>query len=467
VANNVVTVRVGVVPTYRRTYNDWCRKLHEGCLAAFAGVEGMEVVSIPGAPAGAGPDAETGATPFGCVNSLDEAMAAVAFFRREPVDAIIICPLDFGDERSASKVAEQLGVPVLLFASKEPPPRPDGVRTSDAYCGTLSIASGLHRRGIPFCFAGLFFPDEAEFVGAVQTFVRAASVVAGLRNARIGQVGLRPQQFETVAFDESAVVRKFGLNVITADIADVLGRAAAYSDDDPAVQAAIAGVKAAIATVEMDGEHLQKAARLECALAEFWETEGLSAMAARCWPTSARVYGCSVCSTFGRLGDRHMLVACESDVLGAIAMLISYRAALGCTVPHFIDWTIRHRERDDWLLAWHCGNASPCLAADPDRTSLSPDGYLSFQLKPGPVTFCRPAERDGHWKMLIARGRIVPSENDLGGTWSWVEVPDHDRLYRTLIEEGFIHHASMIHGDQVAALEQACRLLEIEPVLVI
>jgi hypothetical protein len=43
---------------------------------------------------------------------------------------------------------------------------------------------------------------------------------------------------------------------------------------------------------------------------------------------------------------------------------------------------------------------------------------------------------------------------------------DHARLYRTLVEEGFVHHASMIHGDQVNALLLACKFLGIRPVLV-
>ena len=68
--------------------------------------------------------------------------------------------------------------------------------------------------------------------------------------------------------------------------------------------------------------------------------------------------------------------------------------------------------------------------------------------------------------MLIAGGAIIPSQETLAGTWSWVEVKDHARLYRTLVEEGFIHHASMIHGDQRAALLQACKFLDIQPMLV-
>jgi hypothetical protein len=34
------------------------------------------------------------------------------------------------------------------------------------------------------------------------------------------------------------------------------------------------------------------------------------------------------------------------------------------------------------------------------------------------------------------------------------------------VEQGFVHHASMIHGDQRRALLQACTFLGIEPVVV-
>jgi len=143
---------------------------------------------------------------------------------------------------------------------------------------------------------------------------------------------------------------------------------------------------------------------------------------------------------------------------------------------------MQHRDDPNRLLAWHCGNAPPCLARDAHEVALRSRrnmtgelppteadpmaGLCQFQLKPGAVTFCRLAEYDGEWKMLIAKGEIVPSEETLAGTWSWVAVRDHERLYRTLVEEGFIHHASMIHGDQTQALSEACRFLEIRPVVV-
>jgi L-fucose isomerase-like protein len=307
-------------------------------------------------------------------------------------------------------------------------------------------------------------------------------VVKGLHGVRIGHVGVRPPQFETVGYDETALIRKFGQNIIFANLSDITDRAGSYADDDPRVDGVIAEIRDTVAEITVADDYLRNAAKMELALVEFWSEHRLSAMAVQCWPSVQRLLGISLCAVYGRMTGRHMLTACETDVLGAVAMLVNYQAALGEVLPHFVDWTIQHRENPNWLLSWHCGNAPVCLAADPARTALrsrgdmvgelavergnAQAGLYQFQLKPGRVTFCRLAEYDDRWKMLIASGEIVPSDEELAGTWSWVQVSDHDKLYRTLVKEGFIHHASMIHGDQTNSLLLACKYLDIEPFVV-
>jgi len=478
-----VSVKLGFVPSYRR-WNDWAEQVRRDSLLALTQLPGVQVVAPQVAPADAAPDPATGATAYGAVHTLDEAEIMADRFAREQVDGLVVCPLDFGDERSAIKIAEKLRVPVLLVATKEPPglPGPGLLRASDSYCGNLSIAAGLHRRKLPFRFAGVFFPDEPGLRAEQEAFVQALAVVKGLRNARIGQVGVRPHTFETVAYDEIAMARKFGQNVIYANLIDMLSAARALPDDDPAVQDIIADMRRTVPTITVADDYVLKAAKLEAAVAAFWQQHGLSALAMQCWHSIQAEYGISLCAMFGRLTGRRMLTACEADVLGALSMLAQYQAALGQDLPHFIDWTIQHRDDPNRLLAWHCGNAPTCLARNADEVALrsrldmlgsepvtpgdAKAGLYQFQIKPGPVTFCRLAEYDGDWKMLIARGEIIPSDETLAGTWSWVQVRDHDRLYRTLVEEGFIHHASMIHGDQTAALTRACEFLGVQPVIV-
>ena len=160
-------------------------------------------------------------------------------------------------------------------------------------------------------------------------------------------------------------------------------------------------------------------------------------------------------------------------------MLAQYGVARKLTVPHFIDWTIQHQEDENTFLAWHCGNAPACLAAKPESIVVREQAILSmvvgeeraqgageFQLAPGPVTLSRLTEYDGEFKMLIASGEIVASEDALRGSWSWVRVPDLKFLYQVLAEEGFTHHASLIHGDQTAALEMFCLYAGIDVVRV-
>ncbi len=478
-----MTVKLGFVPSYRFRYTPWCQKMRDDSLAALGRIHGVEIV-VPQPAPNCNIDAEKGLTPYGAVNTLDQAEAIAEYFARQKVDGLVLCPMDFGDERSAAKIAEKLRVPALLYATKEPPAVNDASlgRVSDSYCGTLSMASALYRRKLPFHFAGIFFPDEPEFAEQAETFVRAVAVVKGLRGARIGQVGVRPATFETVGYDEAAMIQKFGQNVIYSELADIVAKAQGYTDDDPRVWEIVENICATVAKITVADDYLVKAAKMELALIEFWNTNKLSGMAIQCWPSVQRQIGISMCALYGRLTQRHMLTACEADVLGALAMLVNYRAALGETLPHFIDWTIRHREKDNWLLVWHCGNAPVCLAADPQQTALRSRrdmqgvlpinegdpmaGLCQFQIKPGVVTFCRLAEYDNHWKMLIATGEIIPSHETLAGTWAWVEVKDHARLYRTLVEEGFVHHASMVHGDQTQALIQACKFLDITPIVV-
>ncbi len=480
-----IKARVGFVPSYRFGEKGWCKKLRGDILTLMGSIDGLEVVAPQPSPGDVGVDPEMGLTPHGMVHTLEEGDAVTQYFRQQKVDGLVICPLDFGDERSAVKIAESLGVPVLLFATKEPPALdgPAMARASDSYCGNLSISSGLYRRKIPFHFGGIFFPDDPELRQVLEDFTRATAVVKSLMGARIGQVGLRPAPFETVAYDEVAMITKFKQNVIHADLSDLTMRAQSYQQGDPGLQSVIAEIRQVVKSITVSNEYLENEARLELALREFWENNRLSAMAMACWPSIQKMMGISVCALYGRLTGGGMLTACETDILGALAMLTNYSAALGETLPHFIDWTIQHRDNDNLLLAWHCGNAPASLASDPQlvalrsRRDMSGDlpviqndemaGLFQFQVKPGVVTFCRLAEYDNEWKMLISRGEIVPSDETLAGTWSWVQVPDHQRLYRTLVEQGFIHHASMIHGDQVEALRQACKFLAIQPIEVL
>lgn len=463
-------VKLGFVPAHRVPFDeDWARNMRRRCLEVMARVPDVEFVT---------PSEEL--TQGGLVRDDADADRVIELFRRERVQGIVIGAMTFGDEVSAVAVAQYLpGLPVLLFGTKEGEFLPDGGRRSDSFCGTLSISSGLYRRRIPFAFAGIVFPEEERFTAELNRFAATCNTVSHFLGARVGLVGPRPERFETCACDEVAMIQSFGQRLVPVALPAIFNAARALPDDDPGVQAVISDIRERAATTEVSDTTLLRLAKLERALLSFAAEKGLSAMGLQCWDVIQADYGVTPCLAMGRLTEQGIMTACEVDIYGALTMLAQYEATRRATVPHFIDWTIQHQEKENVFFAWHCGNAPQCLSAPGCRVNVrqhsilggqfegsAGEGTGEFQLREGTVTLSRLVEYDNQFKMLITKGEVIPDDRDLRGSWSWVQVEDLDRLYRILVSEGFIHHASMIHGDVTAELAQFGQFVGIDVVVV-
>jgi L-fucose isomerase-like protein len=463
-------IKIGFIPSHRVPFDEsWAVEMRKRTLKALSMIENMEVI-VP----------DESLTRKGLVRDDMDAEKVVHLFEKHKIDGIIIGTMTFGDEISALTIVSSFPqLPVLLFGTKEGPFAADGTRRSDSFCGTLSISSGLYRRKIPFIFAGICFPEESTFLESVANFVRTCAIVKGFLGARIGLVGSRPERFETCAFNEAAMIKQFKQRVVHRSLADLLHTAERLRDDDLEVQRIVQEIKEQADTSAISEESIRKIAKLELALKRFAEEKKLSAIGVQCWTAMQEVYGVSPCMAMGRLTDQGIMMSCEADIYGALTMLVQYLAALKKTPPHFIDWTIQHPEYENVFLAWHCGNAPPSLIREGCKVTvryhsilgdmLGPkrsEGTGEFQLKPGCVTICRLIECDGKFKMLITKGEIKESAQKLRGSWSWVEVPDLPALYNVLVKEGFVHHASMIHGDYTKAIIDFCYFLGIDVVVV-
>lgn len=460
-------IRMGFVPAHRAPFDEtWAEEMRERCLKAFKKNKTLEIVV---------PDKKL--TQGGLVRDDGDADKTIDLFREAGIDGLIIGTMTFGDEVAALTVASAFrDFPILLFGTKEGAFTADGNRRSDSFCGTLSISSGLHRRQIPFMFAGIVFPEEEAFQDSIDNFVRVCAVSEGFIGARIGLVGPRPERFETCIFSEDLLMRKFRQRVVPIDLPDIMAMAGA-PEGQAEIKKTGRSIKAQANLDAVDAAIVNKIAGLEYALSRFAEEKQLAAMGVQCWTAMQSVYGLSPCYAMGRMTDKGIMTSCEVDIYGALTMLIQYLAALGETVPHFIDWTIKHQEKGNTFLAWHCGNGPPSLVCKGTEVNISYHSILGttlgldrsmgtgeFQLNPGAVTLNRLQEQNGKFKMLITKGKAVKTQQKLRGSWSWVEVPYLEKLYRTLVEEGFVHHASLIHGDFTNAIREACKYLGIEVV---
>jgi len=463
-------LKIGFVPAHREPFDDgWAVRMRKRCLDALAGIPQLEVVA---------PDAKL--TAGGLVRDDGDADKTIELFKARGIQGLIIGTMTFGDEVSALSIASAFaGYPLMLFGTKEGPFTADGNRRSDSFCGTLAVSSGLYRRKMPFLFAGILFPEEDVFKQQMSDFVRVCAVVNGFIGARIGLVGPRPERFETCICNEDAMMLQFKQRVVPTSLLDIMQRVKGLKSSSPELQKIIRAMKKEADLSSLEGEAVKNIAGLQFALRQFAEEKGLAAMAVQCWTAIQEVYGISSCYALGRLTDAGLLTACEVDIYGALTMLVQHSASLKTARPHFVDWTIQHQEKKNVFLSWHCGNAPPSLVCKGCSINVMSHSILSkplgkentvgtaeFPLKPGVVTLNRLTERDGRFKMLITTGKILQPNQALRGSWSWVQVEDLDKLYRTLVKEGFTHHASLIHGDYTTAVREACELLAIDTVIV-
>jgi L-fucose isomerase-like protein len=465
-------VKIGFVPCHRLRFSEeWAVNMRRRVLSSLESLPEREKVEV------VVPDDSV--TRNGLVRNDADAEKVIRLFHDREIDGIVIGTMTFGDELPALTIAERMnGLPVLLFGTREAEFTDDGKRRSDSFCGTISIASGLNRRGLPFSFLGICFPEEETFSVGISSFIRTCNSIKGFRYARIGQVGPRPERFETCSINESPMILQFGQKVVPISLADLFHRADNLNPTD-GIESITDEIKSTSNCKHVSAKTLNKLARLEIILKRYVSERNLSVLALRCGTEMEEIYGVSACTVLGRLTEQGIMTSCEADINGVLTMLLQYLASLQTTPPFLFDWTIQHQTEDNLFLAWHCGNAPMSLRAMTsevmikDHSLLSPilgcekcEGTAEFQLKPGIVTLNSLAQYNGKFSLLVTTGEVIPSEDSLRGSWCWVKVKNLERLYRTIIEHGFSHHASLIYGDFKKPLDELCRFVGIEAVVV-
>ena len=154
-------------------------------------------------------------------------------------------------------------------------------------------------------------------------------------------------------------------------------------------------------------------------------------------------------------------------------MLLQRELTLEKGTPWLADILMLHPQEENLFMAWHCGNASVQLAAEGEAVrldshcSFDPDfkggiATAEFMFQPGDVTVNRLVEHHGVYKMLSVEGSMVKRDDSMRGAWSWVEVQNREKMLRTIVEEGFVHHVSIVHENVSKHIKEACKYLDIK-----
>jgi L-fucose isomerase-like protein len=409
-------------------------------------------------------------TKLGAVETWEHAKRCADLFRqnRDRIAGVLVSLPNFGDEKGVAdtlKLAE-LNVPVLVQAYPDDLGQLSVERRRDAFCGKISVCNNLRQYGIPFSLTDehTTHPFSDEFRRDLAGFVAQCRVVAGLRRARIGAVGARPNAFNTTRYSEK-LLQSAGISVSTMDLSDLFGRASRIADDDAGVREKIAEITGYASALQVPGSALTRMAKLAVVMLEWMDQNDLDASAIQCWSSMQQNFGVNVCTVMSMMSERLMPSACEVDIAGVVAM---YALQLASGRPSaLVDWNNNYGGDRNKCVFFHCGNWAKSFLPDIQigtapilGTTLGEEntyGAVAGRTPSGPVTFARIStdDKEGRIRAYVGEGRFTDDPLSTFGSRAVVEVPQLQKLMRHICRNGFEHHAAMNGSNCATVLASA------------
>jgi L-fucose isomerase-like protein len=440
--------KLGLIPANRGFFSDvLAKQIRDDTIQAMQAA-GIEVI-VP----------SEAQTKLGCVETRDEAQLCGKLFRGEDVAGIVVAAANFGDEQGVGITIREarLDVPILIFGGQEVEVLTPKTPRRDSFCGLISIAEALRQIGVRYTVARrpICFPTDESFAQEIRRFAAVCRIVSGIRTARYGLVGARPDAFWTCRTDEVAL-QQFGPTTVTLDLSEALTAMREMTDDEAGVKTAVAEMKADFDVSGVSEEVLVRLAKFEVFLRGFAQQAGLDAVAVQCWSSLQQNWGTCACTPLARLTNSGLLAACEADVLGAASM---HALTLASGTPSGLaDWNNLHNEDDELVNIWHCSAFAPCFAGDRPRIGVNPilgetygfekvAGTLCFHMKEQDLTLFRLSHDPGEgYAVAVCHGRVEANRADTFGALGWTRIKGLLPFYRDVVVRHFPHHIGFTEG---------------------
>jgi L-fucose isomerase-like protein len=405
-------------------------------------------------------------TKHGSVETFAHAKACAELFKRhaDRIEGIVVCLPNFGDEKGVADTIRLSGlrVPVLVQAYPDDLSQLSVERRRDAFCGKISVCNNLRQYGIAFSLTEdhTIHPNDPRYTTELLTFIAGCKVTHGLNGLRLGAVGARPGNFNTVRYSEK-LLEAHGITVVTADLSEILGAAQRFGDDHTRVKTKIAEIQGYAKATAVPSAKMLLMAKLGLALGDWMDANEIKATALQCWTSLQQNYGINACTIMSMLSERLMPSACEVDITGVLAM---YTLQLASGTPSaLVDWNNNYAGDPDKCVFFHCGNWAKSFLPDIE-ISVAPilgstlgventHGALAGRTPAGPMSYARITtdDRSGAIKAYVGDGRFTDDPLQTFGNRAVVQVPRLPELMRYICKNGFEHHVAM-SGTHVAGV---------------
>ncbi|MFX1527073.1 MAG: L-fucose/L-arabinose isomerase family protein [Promethearchaeota archaeon] len=395
-------------------------------------------------------------THYGVVETYEDAKKCAELFKknRDSISGIILCMPNFSDEKgfvSALKLAN-FNVPILVQASSDEIDKMDRIHRRDAFCGKISVCSVLYQHGIRFSLTSSHTcPIKSEeFKNDITRFEKVCRIVKNLKGARFGQIGTRPNAFETVRYSEK-ILEFNGITIEPIDLSEIFGEISRLDNNDPKVKDKMQAIKNYTPTRVFPENSILKLAKL-AVVVEKWVLENeLDGIAIQCWSSMQDNFGIVPCAIMSMFSDELIPAACEVDIAGLIGMYILQLASDSPSA--ILDWNNNYGEDPNKMVLFHCSNLPKSFFEDIRMTvhpiigDDKPDssyGAIQGRIKMKPCTLLRIETDDmyGDIKALLVEGDYLDDPLETYGGFGVIKIQNLQNILKTLCREGFAHHVA-------------------------
>jgi L-fucose isomerase-like protein len=411
-------------------------------------------------------------TKVGAIVSLEEARLCADLFKkhRDEIDGILVTLPNFGEERAIGDVLRfaNLDVPVLIHAFPDDATRMGITDRRDSFCGKMSACNNLRQLGIKYTLTSqhTMNPESDAFMADLQQFAAICRVVRGMRSARLGMMGARPEAFKTVRFSEK-LLEQSGISVDTLDLSEVFGRIERLTDSDPKVQDKLAAIRGYARTAKVPELSLMRMAKFGVVLDDWMADNLLDATAIQCWTSMEEYFGVVPCTLMSMSSNKLNPSACETDIVGALAMLAMQLASGRPSA--LVDWNNNYGEDPDKGVVFHCSNLPKDVFIDDipvmDYQEIiagsvgmeNTFGTIYGRIKESPFTYLRISTDDFAGRIVAYTGEGVFTNDpiDTFGGYGVVKVPRFQELLAYICEHGYEHHVSINQARVASAIHEA------------
>ncbi len=392
--------------------------------------------------------------------------------KSKTVTRILILQITFTDAQAVSRIAEDLDLPLSIWATNEP--RTGKRLRLNSFCG-LNLAShalGLRSQAFSWLYKSpeatttedlnnlLFSKPRVQRAGEANQSSSKPMIQSNLpARLNIGIIGEHPPGFDTCQYDPEDLTNFFNISVHPIDLDALFATANEVSAET--IASLLSSIRQMKGGTEVNQEELAKSLKLKIALDQIARAKKLEGFAVRCWPEMFTEHGGAVCGPVSLLGDQLIPCACEADVFGALSQLWIKNVVRKLT---FLIDLVDVDTVSNTAVVWHCGQAPRAMSKrnyDAEvtvHTNRRKPLLFQFPLRAGRVTFFRISQSLGLYRAILISGEVIDDPLPFAGTSGTIRFdnPAGDVL-NGLMQEGIEHHLALVYGDHVTELKRFAR----------